>query len=197
MSSVLVQNMGHPPAMVGKKWHNWHHLLCLLNLLHACLEYSSLSTNSEESGITSPIYRYEEELDSLSLCSSTSVVDDKDDEIIPTSSDYCPPVSLVLPQASVACVPEISLPTKLISRDAPNKSASLGSLRSTAEVTEKFKRHNIRSSIVKRLTISWKREYDFQLETDKSFAEEGMVMILQSVCGFQSNFGRAKKYICV
>ncbi|OQV20528.1 Rho guanine nucleotide exchange factor 10 [Hypsibius exemplaris] len=170
-------------------------------------ESSSISTESEESGVTSPVFHYEEELDSLSLCSSTSVVDDKEDvdsssaenvlgitetpaepqtplaQTSPEQTTRSPkqatrspesPANFQMPeQLALKCpVALVTSKTAVIVKPVITSLATPSTPPPHQPEQEKFRRQNIRSSILKRLTISWKREYDFQLESDRSFAEE-------------------------
>ncbi|GAV07737.1 hypothetical protein RvY_17544 [Ramazzottius varieornatus] len=144
---------------------------------------SSLSTKSEESGDKSSIFRYEEELDSLSLCSSISVdkeetvveervdAEEEEQEHITPLDEFTPTKPILLPD-SKSSPQDNHLPNdpmKEVFQRSPE--VCVERVEITPE-TDKFRRQSLRSSILKRLTISWKREYDFQLEADKLFAEE-------------------------
>lgn len=103
-------------------------------------------------------------MDSLSLCSGSAASSSLDDEQLPFQED--------LPIAQLNPISKTS--DEVVSRESSPKIAP-------ATPTKEFVSENLlgsqtklRSSILRRFAIRpWRREYHFQLELDKSFAEEG------------------------
>ena len=103
-------------------------------------------------------------------------MDDKEETLVAEQidveeQDQTTPLSELSP-AEHKSSPEIDHPVKEALMFQRSPEVCVQNTEITPE-TDKFRRQSLRNSILKRLTISWKREYDFQSEADKVFAEEG------------------------